>query len=372
MRRFLSGLAVWLVSATLASAQMMGISGGPFTVSSYSGPGDIVSGASFWYGLRGYNAAHANNSTKAINVRCGSGANVGATFDVTIISGQLDNATAFNTCANDGTFTATIATTVLSVTALGSGQITSGDQISGVGVLNPTYVVSPGTCVSGAVVPPCTFNISQSQTVSVGVSMTAAGNLHVSKWYDQVAGNNCGAASCDAVQATAALQPLLLANCFNALPCVAYNNALSLVLTSANNFTPATGTASLSAVYERTGAVTGGGTTVGMASPLDRMTYGLSANQARVGAGTLLGATANDNTAHAVNAGINGASSFVNVDGTATSGTTTSSTTAGAPQIGSNATMGYVTEGGFWDNVVFTSPQQASMHTNQSAYWGTP
>lgn len=71
MRAFLAVLAAWLLSATLASAQMMGITGGPFTVSgaAYSGPGDVVSGAAAWYGFRAYNAAYATAGSLAVNLR---------------------------------------------------------------------------------------------------------------------------------------------------------------------------------------------------------------------------------------------------------------------------------------------------------------
>lgn len=60
---------------------------------SYTGPGDIVSGATAWYGLRAYSAAVAATGTqKAVNIRA-SGDN--ATTDILILpTGKLDVATA--------------------------------------------------------------------------------------------------------------------------------------------------------------------------------------------------------------------------------------------------------------------------------------
>lgn len=49
---------------TTGSGLFPAIGGG----STYTGPGDIVSGASSWYGLRGYSAAYATGSNPAIDV----------------------------------------------------------------------------------------------------------------------------------------------------------------------------------------------------------------------------------------------------------------------------------------------------------------
>jgi hypothetical protein len=58
----------------------------------FVGPGDIVSGAAAFYGLRAYNAAYATGSNKAINVRRASD---NTTMDILILAnGNLDVATA--------------------------------------------------------------------------------------------------------------------------------------------------------------------------------------------------------------------------------------------------------------------------------------
>lgn len=70
MRAFLAALAAWLLSATLASAQMMGISGGPFTVgSAYVGPGDNAPFTAWYSTAYAWNAAYATVGGLAFNAR---------------------------------------------------------------------------------------------------------------------------------------------------------------------------------------------------------------------------------------------------------------------------------------------------------------
>lgn len=59
--------------------------------SSYQGPGDVVSGAYGWWGLRAYSSAQCTGLVKSINVRRASD---NATMDIVILSnGNLDTAT---------------------------------------------------------------------------------------------------------------------------------------------------------------------------------------------------------------------------------------------------------------------------------------
>jgi hypothetical protein len=93
-------LALWLALtpgfAYAGSLTLLGV-GGP-AAAAYSGPGDIVSGASVWWGLRAYNAAYATGSNPAAVV-CDS-----ATFTtcstINILSnGKFDAATASGSAA---------------------------------------------------------------------------------------------------------------------------------------------------------------------------------------------------------------------------------------------------------------------------------
>ena len=226
----LAGLFCLALAAT-AQAQVLGdglFGGGSST---YSGPGDVVPSAFAWYGLRAYNGASAAGTVKAVNIRCSSGPSSGSTFDIKVLTtGPLDIATASTDCGTDGSITASIATTVLSITVRGSGQVTIGDQITGTGITNPTYVISAGTCTSGAVVPPCTFNLSQTNSVG-SEAITAKAGMAVATWYDQ------SGAGRDASQATSSKQPLLLTNCVNtSLPCLGYLIANSKFLVNSPSF----------------------------------------------------------------------------------------------------------------------------------------
>jgi hypothetical protein len=65
-------------------------SGAGSAVLAYTGPGNVVSGATAWWGLRGYNAAVSNGVTKSVNIRRASD---NSTQDFVILSnGNLDTA----------------------------------------------------------------------------------------------------------------------------------------------------------------------------------------------------------------------------------------------------------------------------------------
>jgi hypothetical protein len=75
MKRLALAVLAFTLLCVPASAQLTatGVGGGDFGPSSggsYTGPGDIVSGATSWYGLRAYSAAIAAAATqKLINIR---------------------------------------------------------------------------------------------------------------------------------------------------------------------------------------------------------------------------------------------------------------------------------------------------------------
>jgi hypothetical protein len=79
--------------APAGPAGLVKLQRGPWAGStSYIGPGDIVSGATAWYGLRAYNAAALSGTQKAINIRRASDQ---ATADILVLpNGKLDVATA--------------------------------------------------------------------------------------------------------------------------------------------------------------------------------------------------------------------------------------------------------------------------------------
>ena len=74
---------------------------------SYTGPGDVVSGATAWYGLRAYNAAYATGSNNAVNIRRASD---NTTSNIVILAnGSLDTVTAASFAGTDATCTGTIS-----------------------------------------------------------------------------------------------------------------------------------------------------------------------------------------------------------------------------------------------------------------------
>lgn len=113
-RALLAGSAAGLLAGDAASFaqqrcfdRMDCFSASPVSAAAaYTGPGDLVSGATAWYGLRAYSAAVAATGTqKAINIRRASDQ---ATTDILILpNGNLDVATATTFCnATSGFITA--------------------------------------------------------------------------------------------------------------------------------------------------------------------------------------------------------------------------------------------------------------------------
>lgn len=181
--------------ALAAGSTGCGYGPGPVPSGGYTGPGNLVSGATVWYGLRAYSAAKASAHAKSINVRRASD---NATSDITVLSnGNLDIATATSFAGVDATCTGTIVTTTATLTGCSSTP-NANDPVSGTGITQPAYVVSCGAFVAGA--GTCTLNANQTVSVAETISFQVA--LAVTKIYDQ-------SGSSDASQATSSNQPFL-------------------------------------------------------------------------------------------------------------------------------------------------------------------
>lgn len=343
-----------------------GVYGGAEITSGYTGPGDLVA-ATAWYGLRAYNAAKAAATVKAVNLRRASD---NTAQDILVkTNGDLDTASANTFAGTDANCTGSmVGTTTLTVTACSSGTLNVNDTITGPSIIQPAYITAIGTCAA----PPgtCTMNVAQTFASEAIVAQVA---LFATKLYDQTAGNNCGAATCDVAQATAANQPQFIPTCINSLPCLQFTS-ITMTLTAAHNFTPATGALTLSAVFFRSNSGTGnflfrqnGG------AGRNRFSAGVANTWALAGPTNSVNFTANDNAWHSVNGVINGASSVINADGTETSGTVTGGTGAGGPNITllTTATTSNAGEFGFWDAMTFSGTQRTNMCHNQFVYWGT-
>lgn len=80
---------------------------------SYSGPGDVNSGATAWWGLRAYSAAQADGTHAAVNIRRASDTQ---TCDVLLTtSGDLGNTTACSGAANGTAFATFCAATTCTI-----------------------------------------------------------------------------------------------------------------------------------------------------------------------------------------------------------------------------------------------------------------
>lgn len=210
------------------------------------------------------------------------------------------------------------------------------------------------------------FLASGSPDVATATTFCNATTCKVTTWYTQ-----CG--SRNLAQSTDANRPNFIFTCLGAFPCLRATAAAQLV-SSAANFTPATGVVSLSAVVNRSSgtgltyhAVENGFT--GNRLHSRSATAGLALTGGTSGQ---IATTSTEGSWHAAVGTINGASSGFNVDGTDTTGTVTGNTTAGlivSVQGAASTTINDV-EAAVWDNVALSASQRSYLTTNQRAAWG--
>lgn len=290
--------------------------GPPIPAPSYTGPGDYASFTA-WWGLRAYDAAKAAAEVDAIDLRRAS-----------------DNDTCTAKVATDGSLDLTVGT-------------------------------------------PCNGN-TQTVTAWIGASSALA-----TKLYDQTAGSACAASSCDLVQATAAAQPQLVLNCNGTLPCLRATCgtcASGKILSSANNYTPAGTSISLSVVANRaSGSQTAFLVMSNNTGISNRNRISMNATAWLVGGlvGSLAATTSNAVWHAAQGVIVNNPSiSTLNIDGTETTATTvTISTVADLPgtqlaQAFSTITT-EIAEAGFQGNAAWTASARTNLCHNQRLYWST-
>lgn len=322
---------------------------------SYAGPGDLVSGAQAWFGLRAYSLAYAASLGNAVQVRRASD-NTTANIPV-LASGSLNVATATTFAGTDATCTATIAGTTLSVSACASGTLHVNDPISGVGITQPAYISAIGTCAS----PPGTCTLNAAQTVSTAETVTAQVALFVPEVYDQ-SGNGR-----NATQATASLQPQLLPICVSGNPCLSYVGSGQTLLWTV----PALSTSTITAVAERNGQFTTQSSIIFTPSPnYTQLSFYAPANTIEVYNGVTFSAAQTDSVFHSFIAAIN----TMAVDGVSTGGLsnmniTGGTATLGAATAGSAALSAFITEVGVWSST-FTSANVTAVCHNQTSFWG--
>lgn len=102
------------------------------------------------------------------------GQNIDPTRYMMVGSRMRVDSTATNT-VQSASFTGSIATTTLTVTAVASGTIANGNAISGPSVTAGTTVTSGGPCATGNV--PCTLTVSTSQTAVAEAMLAGLPNM---------------------------------------------------------------------------------------------------------------------------------------------------------------------------------------------------
>lgn len=362
-------LALLLLALPVSAAQrdgmtLLGVSQG--VKNNYTGPGDIVSGATVWYSCsRGYSASYAAPGTgKACNVRRASD---NATQDIAILSNGSFDIASYNTfVGTDATGTCTIASTTLTCTGLGS-TLHINDPISGAGIGQQCYLTAIGTFTAGS--QTATINSSSlCGTVSVGVTVTAQVAGFATKTYDQSGNVN------DASQTTAGNQPQILPSIQSSKPGLNFTTSAAQVVISGSAITA-------NQPFTESGVVQFNGTGTqtpflgtGQARCIDHS----GANTVQLFAGSFGGSvTVSDGSYNAYQAIFNGASSILFVNGTSNAQSpgagnisAVTATLGGSGSCG-NFMNGPVGEFGIWTGA-FSAGNQASMHTNQSAFYGTP
>lgn len=353
------------ITASPSAAQTMLLTGaGTATSSSYQGPGDVVSGATAWYGLRAYNAAYATAGSNAINVRRASD---NTTQNIAVLSTGALNVSGYNTfVGTDTTGTCTLSGTTAACTGQ-SGTVHVNDPVTGTGLTNPCIVATASQTAPTLEIAGTT---SSCGTIAVGETFTFQVAGFVTEAYDQT-GNGYNSS-----QSTAADQPQLLPNCVNSFPCVFYGGSPITLITSAS-ISSYTYPYTYSVVSKRA------------AGAESRMLYFSSnasiefsglygTNTADIYGGVTLSASQTDGSWHAFQGIVDGGSpnSILQVDGTATTGNAGTTTQSGTLTMGSAAgggtfLVGYMTDVGLW-HLAFTGTNISAMHSNQSAYYGTP
>lgn len=260
-----------------------------------------------WWGLRAYDAATAAAEVNALDLRRVS-----------------DNATCTVKVATDGNLDLTV-----------------------------------GTVCNGA-----------TQTVTDWIGASTA---RVSKIYDQTAGNACGAASCDLVQATAGNQPLLVLTGGGGSGARPYLESTTdaMRLVGANTYTPnASAIRSLAvmanrAVNQRLTYLIAMTTNVTISADIGAAQWSSNVIKAATDATWHVGiASKNSNVAN---------TSVMAVDGAENTGTSNIDVNPSAPFINDSVFDGTTRfgEGGFEDNLAWSSTIRTNLCHNMRVYWST-
>jgi hypothetical protein len=350
----------------------------------YTGPGDIVSGATAFYGLRAYNAAYAATPGLAVNVRRASD-NVACDVNVATTGGfGLTTATCNSStqggitpsafAGTDATATCTLATTTATCTGASSTPHV-GSTITGASLTQPCLITAVGTFTAGAgtLTTSLAGTSTSCGTISVGETFTMTYGLFVTKAYDQSGNGN------HVSQSTAANQPQLLPFAFNSGTLPALLGSRSNPVQLLGNIPSLNQPYSMTAVAQNIGGNTSEYTymVTGTSATAFGSCIEIFSNNFSMAAASRVNIAAADGNPHAIQGIFNGSSSIGLVDGNVTSslspGTGTTGTFIEIMGRGPSgqSMSGYFVETGLWPSG-FSSAQYGGLHSNMSTYWGTP
>ncbi len=218
---------------------------------------------------------------------------------------------------------------------------------------------------TGAVCADATWSGGTLTLPTIGGLVCGVGvTCNVKTLYDQT-GNGI-----NATQATNANRPALTINCVSTLPCMTFSGSQRLVSGNVVGNQPLT----ISTVANLTGSPSGSPRAVEIGNIAIALGWGPSANSPFVYAGTVLASSATDGSFHAMQGIVNGGSSTLYIDGSATNGNAGAAADTNIVNIGdcfpnTCGLTGNITEVGIW-GAAFTGGQQSSMNSNQHSYWG--
>ncbi len=359
-------------SQTVQLMHMDSPSGGAAT---FTGLGDVVATWKSYWSSYAYTAAICATATqKAWNIKRRSDS---ATEDVLIddtTNCRINAATVKTWAGTSGVMVGSITGTVLTVTSVTSGAIAVGDQLQVVdgASAHGTIIISLGTGAGGT----GTYNLSISNTVAGGTTMTFTNRLLIEKWYDQTA------AGCTLTPGGDSNTPyLVLDGPETGLPQSYYNGITPIVslfniVCQTSQAQPVTGlvvfrTNGTGAMFLLNSFQSGGADIAFLVNTTN--------NPGVYAGGTAATATGTNGTSHILTAVANGASSVANVDGTEGTASAGANNWARAGDIGignepSGVTLdqftGWVSEAGVHYSGLSSGDRTATCH-NAYTRWTT-
>jgi hypothetical protein len=308
MRYLFAFVTLCLSVSAAAQMTMVGVENG--AGASYTGPGNVISGAITWWGLRAYNTAYASGLNKI--------ANICTPADVTCADVNSDSSGNFNlagtpslTCNNSGS----ICTVKTLYDQSGAASCTGACDVTQATIANRPILVVPGAA-NGC---PTTAKFCMSSTFGGAQELVATAGL-----------------------ASSTAQPFTIS--------IVYNNPVrqgdEYLIDS--NFTDPVIISGFGGA--NAAAINGGGTTV-TATATDGVYHAVQ--------------SVFNNAAGDIN--IDG--SVNSVTGMGTNGTHTATFILLNSTTGSLSFGGFTQEWGIWP-VGFTSTNSSNMSSNQHAYWG--